>query len=263
MRTNWFGCPQCGNDIMVADDLYGSTIGGVENDNRPAQTSRKDNPDIKAALPVAPTPRKRKENKMRKINVTEFVTLDGVMQAPGGPDEDTSGSFKYGGWTVPYFDEFLGNVMDGQMSLERSELLLGQKTYEIFAGYWPHHADDWPGINEVRKYVASHDSTLKLDWENSVLLAGNVAEEVKKLKSEDGPDLHVWGSGNLLQTLLTHELVDELWLKVFPITLGTGKRLFSEGTIPAAFRLVDSKVSPKGVIVATYERAGEVKTGSF
>jgi len=200
---------------------------------------------------------------MRKIIVTEFVTLDGVVQAPGGPTEDTTGGFAYGGWVVPYSDDFLGNVMGKQMSLERSELLLGQKTYEIFAGYWPHHAANWPGINEVRKYVASHDSTLKLDWENSVLLAGNVAEEVKKLKSEDGPDLHVWGSCNLLQTLLKHDLVDELWLKIFPITLGTGKCLFGEGTIPAAFRLVDSKVSPKGVIVANYMRAGDVQTGSF
>jgi len=200
---------------------------------------------------------------MRKIIVTEFVTLDGVVQAPGGPEEDTSGGFKYGGWTVPYFDDFLGNVMGKQMSLERSELLLGRKTFGIFAGYWPHHAADWPGINEVRKYVASHDSTLKLDWENSMLLAGNVAEEVKKLKSEDGPDLHVWGSCNLLQTLLKHDLVDELWLKIFPITLGTGKRLFGEGTMPAAIRLVDSKVSPKGVIVANFMRTGDVQTGSF
>jgi dihydrofolate reductase len=160
-------------------------------------------------------------------------------------------------------DDFLGKVMKQQMSLERSELLLGRKTYEIFAGYWPHHAAGWPGINEVKKYVASHDSSLKLDWENSVLLSGNVAEKVKKLKSEDGPDLHVWGSGNLMQTLLKHDLVDELWLKIFPIALGSGKRLFAEGTIPAAFKLTDSKISPLGVIVANYKRAGEVKTGSL
>jgi dihydrofolate reductase len=200
---------------------------------------------------------------MRKLIVIEFITLDGVMQAPGGPDEDTSGGFKYGGWTVPYFDEFAGKVMGKQMSLEHSELLLGRKTYEIFASYWPHHAANWPGINEVKKHVASHDSSLKLDWENSVLLAGNVAEEVKKLKSENGPNLHVWGSGNLVQTLLKHDLVDELWLKIFPITLGTGKRLFAEGTIPIAFKLTYSKVSPKGIIIANYERAGEVETGSF
>ncbi len=200
---------------------------------------------------------------MRKIIVITFVSLDGVMQAPGGPNEDISSGFKYGGWTAPYFDDFSGKVMGEQMSLERSELLLGRKTYEIFAGYWPHHAAGWPGINEVKKYVASHDSSHKLGWENSVLLSGNVAGKVKKLKSEDGPDLHVWGSGNLIQTLLKHDLVDELWLKIFPVTLGPGKRLFAEGTIPAAFTLTDSKVSPLGVIVANYKRAGEVKTGSF
>src|SRR3989338_9383958 len=193
------------------------------------------------------------------------------MQAPGGPEEDASGGFKYGGWTVPYFDEFSGKVMEEQMSLERSELLLGRKTYEIFAGYWPQHAAGWPGINEVTKYVASHDSSFKLGWENSVLLAGDVAEEVGKLKSSPpaggGPALQVWGSGNLIQTLLKHDLVDELRLKIFPITLGMGKRLFADppagGTIPAAFKLTDSKVSPSGVIFADYERAGEVKTGSF
>jgi len=160
-------------------------------------------------------------------------------------------------------DDFMGKAMGEQMSLERSELLLGRRTYDIFAGYWPHHAADWPGINEVKKFVASRDASLKLDWENSVLLSGNVAEKVKRLKSEDGPDLHVWGSGNLIQTLLKNDLVDELWLKIFPITLGPGKRLFAEGTIPAAFILTDSKVSPLGVIVANYQRAGEVKTGSL
>lgn len=200
---------------------------------------------------------------MRKLIVIEFITLDGVMQAPGGPEEDPSGGFKYGGWTVPFFDEFAGTMMGEQMSLERAELLLGQKTYEIFASYWPHHADNWPGINEVKKYVASHHSSLKLDWDNSVLLTGNVAEKVKKLKSEGGPDLHVWGSGNFIQTLMKHDLVDEFWLKIFPIILGTGKRLFAEGTIPAAFKLSTSKISPSGVIFANYERAGEVKTGSF
>ena len=200
---------------------------------------------------------------MRKLIVISFITLDGGIQAPGGPEEDTSDGFKYGGWVGPYMDDFSGKVMGEQMSLERSELLLGRKTYDIWAGYWPHHAAGWPGINEVKKYVVSHDSSLKLDWENSVLLSGNVAEKVKKLKSEDGPDLHVWGSGNLIQTLLKHDLVDELWLKIFPMTLGPGKRLFAEGTIPAAFKLTDSKVSPLGVIVANYKRAGEVKTGSL
>jgi len=162
-----------------------------------------------------------------------------------------------------YFDDFLGKVMEEQMSLERSELLLGRKTYDIFAGYWPHHAADWLGINDVKKYVASRNSSLKLDWENSVLLSGNVAEKVKKLKGEDRPDLHVWGSGNLIQTLLKHDLVDELWLKIFPITLGPGKRLFAEGMIPTAFKLTDCKVSPLGVIVANYKLDGEVKTESL
>jgi len=200
---------------------------------------------------------------MRKIIAIEFITLDGVIQAPGGSEEDTLEGFKYGGWMGPYMDDLLGKVMEAQMSLERSELLLGRKTYDIFAGYWPHHADGWPGINELKKYVVSHDASLKLEWENSVLLSGNVAEKVQKLKKEDGPDLHVWGSGNLIQTLLKHDLVDELWLKIFPITLGPGKRLFAEGTIAAAFKLTDSKVSPLGVIVANYKRAGEVKTGGM
>ncbi|MCC7357595.1 dihydrofolate reductase [Candidatus Uhrbacteria bacterium] len=200
---------------------------------------------------------------MRKIRVIDFITLDGVMQAPGESKEDTDEGFTYGGWMVPYFDDFSGKVMKKQMSLERCELLFGRKTYEIFARYWPHHADNWPGINEVKKYVASHDSTFKLDWKHSVLLSGNVVEEIKKLKSEDGPDLHVWGSGNLVQTLLKHNIVDELWLKIFPITLGTGKRLFAEGTTPAAFKLTDSEVSPSGIIFANYERVGDVKIGSF
>lgn len=197
---------------------------------------------------------------MRKLIVIEFITLDGVIQAPGDSQEDTMEGFKYGGWMGPYMDDFLGNVMEEQMS-GRSDLLLGRKTYEIFAGFWPQHADGWPAINEVKKYVASSDSTLKLNWENSVLLADNVVEQVKKLKSEDGSDLQVWGSGNLIQTLLKHDVVDEFWLKIFPITLGIGKKLFAEGTMPAAFKLTDGKISPKGVIVANYERAGEVQTG--
>jgi dihydrofolate reductase len=200
---------------------------------------------------------------MRKLVVILFITLDGVIQAPGSSEEDTMEGFKYGGWMGPYMDDFLGKVMEEQMSLKRSELLLGRKTYEIFAGYWPHHAAGWSGVNEVKKYVASHDSSLTLDWENSVLLSGDVAEKVKKLKSEGGPDLHIWGSGNLIQTLLKHDLVDELWLKIFPITLGPGKRLFAEGTIPAAFKLTDSNVSPLGVIIANYRCAGKVKTGSL
>ena len=200
---------------------------------------------------------------MRKITVIEFVSLDGVVQAPGGPEEDVSGSFKYGGWTAPYFDEFSGKVMREQMSLEQSELLLGRVTYDIFAGYWPHHSDGWPGINDVKKYVVSHDPEFDLSWENSELISGDIVQKLMHLKSDDGPDLRVWGSSNLVQTLLKHDLVNELWLKIFPVILGSGKRLFTEGAIPVAFNLVDSKVSPLGVIVANYERVGEVKTGSF
>jgi dihydrofolate reductase len=195
---------------------------------------------------------------MRKIIVLSFVTLDGVMQAPGGPKEDTSGGFEYGGWTVPYFDDFLGKVMLEQMS-RTFDLLLGRKTFEIFASYWPHQESP---INEATKYVVSNTLT-KHEWNKSVFLKGDVVKEIKKLKQQDGPELQVHGSGNLIQTLLKHDLVDEFWLKIFPIMLGAGKRLFAEGTIPAAFKLSDSKVSPSGVIIANYERAGEVKTGSF
>jgi dihydrofolate reductase len=198
---------------------------------------------------------------MRKLIVTEFITLDGVMQAPGGPTEDTTGGFKYGGWTVPYFDDFAGKVMTEQMK-GPFELLLGRITYEIFASYWPHHGEDWPGVNEARKYVVSHKD-MKLEWENSILLKENVVKEIQKLKSQKGPDLEVWGSGNLVQTLLKNDLVDELWLKIFPITLGSGKLLWASGTIPAAFKLTDSKVTPAGVVIVNYKRAGEVKTGSF
>lgn len=198
---------------------------------------------------------------MRKIIVLSFITLDGVMQAPGGPEEDTSGGFKYGGWTAPYFDEFSGKVMGEQMK-RPFELLLGRKTFEIFASYWPQHEDDWPGINEEKKFVVS-DTLDKHTWENSVFIKGDVVGEIRKLTREAGPNLQVHGSGNLIQTLLKHDLVDELWLKVFPVTLGQGKRLFVEGTIPAAFKLTESKISPTGVIIANYARAGEVKTGSL
>lgn len=196
---------------------------------------------------------------MRKVILLEFITLDGVMQAPGGPDEDTSGGFKFGGWTAPYFDDFSGKVMAEQMKQPFS-LLLGRKTFEIFAGYWPKHADGWPGINESTKYVVSTTLTVS-DWQNSVFLKENIVEEIKKLKAGDGPDLQVYGSSNLVQTLLKNDLVDEMWLKIFPLLLGQGKRLFEEGTIPAAFTLTKSKTSPSGVIFANYERAGEIKTG--
>lgn len=198
---------------------------------------------------------------MRKINVLTFITLDGVMQAPGGPTEDTSGNFTYGGWTVPYFDEFLGQEMTEQMD-QPFDLLLGRKTFEIFASYWPDHPEEGAGINQATKYVASN-TLASHAWRKSVFLKGNVADEIKKIKGQDGPDIQVHGSSNLIQTLLKHDLVDELWLKIFPVVLGTGKRLFGDGTIPGAYTLVESKSSPAGVMIATFKRAGEVKTGSF
>jgi dihydrofolate reductase len=197
---------------------------------------------------------------MRKIIVLSFITLDGVMQAPGGPEEDTTGVFKYGGWVAPYFyeaDEEAGELMQKQM--KSTDLLLGRITFEIFASYWPGHADIWPGINDVTKYVLSKTMD-KSDWQNSVFLKS--VDDIKKLKNSEGSDIQVHGSGNLVQTLLKHDLVDELWLKTFPVTLGTGKRLFGEGTIPAAFTLTDSLVTTNGVIFANYKRAGKVKTGT-
>lgn len=195
---------------------------------------------------------------MRKIIVLTFVTLDGVMQAPGGPEEDTSGAFKYGGWTVPYFDDFLGDVMGEQMG-RPFDLLLGRKTFEIFASYWPQQESP---INDATKYVAS-DTLTKHEWSKTVFLNGDVVEEIKKLKAQDGPELQVHGSSDFIQTLLKHDLVDEFWLKIFPVTIGSGKRLFGEGTIPAGFQLLESKASPAGVIIAYYTRAGDIKTGSF
>jgi len=195
--------------------------------------------------------------------VLSFVSLDGVMQAPGGPEEDTSGGFKYGGWTFPYFDEFSGNTMSEQMGMP-FDLLLGRKTYDIFAAYWPKQDPASLGapFNKATKYVVSNHQP-KLSWENSVLIEGDVAAKLKDLKKQNGPMLQVHGSGKLIQTLLKNDLADELWLKIFPVTLGKGKRLFAEGTIPVAFELVESKTSPSGVIFANYKRYGEVKTGSF
>ncbi len=198
---------------------------------------------------------------MRTIVVLEFITLDGVIQAGGGPDEDTSGDFKYGGWQAPYSDEVVGSVMAEQMRWPFA-LLLGRKTFDIWASYWPHHAENWPGINAATKYVVS--TTLREhEWSNSVFINRDVVEEIRKLKAAEGPPLHVYGSGNLVQTLLTNDLVDELWLKTYPITLGQGKRLFEDGTAAAAFRLASSTTSPSGVIIANYTRAGEVETGSL
>lgn len=198
---------------------------------------------------------------MRKLLVLEFISLDGVIQAPGGKDEDKSTGFKYGGWTFPYFDKESGKEMDKQMK-QPFDLLLGRKTYDIFASYWPDHEDAWPGINKVVKYVVSRGSP-KLSWENSKLITGDVVAKIKELKKGNGPNLQVYGSGNLMQTLLKNDLVDEIWLKTFPVTLGNGKRLFGEGTMPAAFELTQSKTTPSGVIFASYKRSGKVRTGSF
>jgi dihydrofolate reductase len=199
---------------------------------------------------------------MRKIIVLSFVTLDGIMQAPGGPEEDPSDGFKHGGWSVGYFDDFLGNVMTEQMG-HPFDLLLGRKTFEIFAAYWPKVTDEnGVAINRAKKYVVAH-KPVNLDWKTTVPITGDVVGKIKNLKAEDGPELQVHGSGNLIQTLLKHELVDEFWLKTFPVTLGSGKRLFAEGTMPSGLRVQESRVSPSGVIVASYAPAGEVKSGSF
>ncbi|HLP15910.1 MAG TPA: dihydrofolate reductase family protein [Bacteroidota bacterium] len=198
---------------------------------------------------------------MRSIILLEFVSLDGIIQSPGAPGEDPSDGFTYGGWTVPYFDEFAGEIIGEQMK-RPFNLLLGRKTFEIFASYWPHHADDWPGVNETVKYVVSN-TLAKPEWKNSTVIAGDIVNEITNLKKQNGPDLHVYGSSKLVHTLLEHNLADELWLKIFPVILGSGKRLFAGSALPAAFKLTDSKVSPNGVMFANYARAGEVKTGSF
>lgn len=184
---------------------------------------------------------------MRKVIVLSFVSLDGVIQAPGGDGEDPSGGFQYGGWVVPFFDDHLGKVMTEQMG-KPFDLLLGRKTFEIFASYWPYHKAEGAEINAATKYVAS--TTLKEhDWQKSVFLEGNIVDAIRKIKKENGPDLQVHGSGNLIQTLLKYDLVDELWLKIFPVILGSGKRLFAEGAIPASFHLFESSVSPAGVVM--------------
>jgi dihydrofolate reductase len=192
---------------------------------------------------------------MRKIIVSPYITLDGVMQAPGGGEED----FKYGGWSAPYYDEALDEIAEKQKQ-PAQDLLLGRKTFEIFASFWPEHEDIWPGINDVTKYVVSKTME-KSDWKNSVFFKN--VEDIEKLKNSDGSDLLVSGSGTLIQTLLKLDLVDELWLLIHPLTLGTGKKLFDNGTIPAAFSLIESTATPSGVIVANYKRAGEVKTGTM
>jgi dihydrofolate reductase len=200
---------------------------------------------------------------MRTLTLTAFMTLDGVVQAPGGPDEDTDGGFPFGGWTVPYFDEHLGEVMGAFMG-QPFDLVLGRRTYDIFAAYWPTAPEEEGAapLNDATKHVASRGRP-ELAWERSVLIDGEVAEAVAALKQQDGPPLQVHGSGNLVQTLLRHGLVDELQLLTFPVLLGKGKRLFADGAVPTALRLVSSSVSGTGVVVARYVTAGDVVTGTF
>jgi len=200
---------------------------------------------------------------MRRLVVSTFLTLDGVMQAPGGPGEDDSGGFTHGGWSVRYWDEHMGQVMGAAMSTP-FDLVLGRRTYDIFAAYWPHAPEEAGAkpLNDATKYVASR-SRPTLEWAGSVLIEGDAAEGVAALKEGEGPELQVHGSGNLVQTLLRHHLVDEFRLWVFPLVLGSGKRLFADGTVPTGLSLVDSTVSTTGVVIGTYEPAGEVVTGSF
>jgi dihydrofolate reductase len=194
---------------------------------------------------------------MRKIIVLSFLTLDGVMQAPGGPEEDPSGSFKYGGWTAPFGDESSGKVMEKQ--LQRADLLLGRNTFKIFESYWPSHADMWPGVNEVTKYVLSN--TVKTsDWTNVKFLTS--VEDIKQLKNTEGGDIRIWGSSKLVQLLLQHDLVDEFWLNIHPVILGKGKKLFDDNAMPRTFSLVESHVTTTGVMMVNYKKAGEVKTGT-
>src|SRR2546421_9217686 len=198
---------------------------------------------------------------MRKLIVLTFVTLDGVMQAPGGPEEDASGGFKYGGWSMPLFDDAVGQAMGEQMC-HSFDLLLRRQTYDIVAGFCPKGSDPTgDAINRATKYVVTH-RPVSQDWKTTVRIDGDVAGKIKKLKEENGPELQVHGSSNLIQTLLKNDLVDELWLKIYPVTLGAGKRLFGDGTIPAAFSVVKSVTAPNGVIVASYRRAGNLKIGT-
>jgi dihydrofolate reductase len=196
---------------------------------------------------------------MRKIIVLSMITLDGVMQAPGGREEDSSGVFKYGGWVAPYGDKVGGKIVQKELS-QPADYLLGRKTFAIWEGYWPKHADFWPGINDGTKYVLSK-TRRKSDWKNSVFLKSLAG--IKKLKNSKGSDIQVWGSSKLVQLLLKNDLVDELRLKIYPLTLGKGKKLFANATIPAAFKLTESTVTTTGVIIASYKRAGKVKTGSI
>jgi len=195
---------------------------------------------------------------MRKIVVLEHISLDGVIQAPGGPEEDTSGGFAYGGWISPYSDKISGSLLRKQMD-SPFDLLLGRKTFEIWEPYWPQHADAWLNVNTATKYVSSNTRTSS-QWQPSVFLNGDVADKVARIKQQQGADLHVWGSGDLLQTLMKHDLVDVFWLMIYPVTLGNGKRLFANGTIPAAFKITESTTTSRGVIVVSYERDSAITT---
>jgi dihydrofolate reductase len=193
---------------------------------------------------------------MRKITVLSFITLDGVVQGPGSPEEDPSNGFKLGGWVAPYGDQDAEAIM--QKQLERADLLLGRKTFDIWENYWPSHAEYWPGVNEVTKYVLSNtvDST---DWTNVVFLKD--IQAINELKASDGGDIKIWGSSELVQLLLEHDLVDEFWLNIHPVILGNGKRLFNDAAVPAAFEVVESKVTSTGVVMVNYRKAGKVRTG--
>jgi len=192
---------------------------------------------------------------VRKLIAAEFITLDGVIQ-----NEDEGDGFKYGGWFFPFADEVTGTVVQARLG-KKVDLLLGRKTFEGWEGYWPTHTNFWPNVKTATKYVASNtrDSS---DWKPSVFLSGDVAEKVREIKQQDGPDIYVMGSANLCQTLFKHDLIDALELMTIPVTLGTGKRLFQDGTIPAAFKVTDAQIAPKGIVCVTYERDGEVRSGS-
>ena len=192
---------------------------------------------------------------MRKITACEFITIDGVIQ-----NEDDGDGFKWGGWFFPFADEVTGSVVQERLT-KPVDLLLGRKTFEVWENYWPTHSNFWPNVMSATKYVASNTRDAS-DWKPTVFLGGDLAEKVRELKQNDGPDIHAFGSANMLQTLFKADLVDALELMIIPVTLGTGKRLFQEGTIPAAFKVTSSQVAPKGIICATYERDGDVKSGS-
>ena len=198
---------------------------------------------------------------MRKITVLEHITMDGVIQGGGGPDEDPSGGFAYGGWCAAFDDDAIGAAVKKMLDLP-IDLLLGRKTFDIWEKFWPEHGDFWPRVNEATKYVVSNTRTSS-EWQPTAFLSGDVAKKVAELKQGDGPDLHIWGSADLLQTLMKNDLVDTYWLMIYPITLGQGKKLFTDGTIPAAFKVTETVVGSTGVILVNYERAGAVQTGTI